>query len=68
MADHSKLQAVLERTRQSVAELLSPAFVEDVAEVEERNQFDDDRGPVRTELRRLVALETDRRLESESKT
>jgi hypothetical protein len=53
----TRLQRVLERTRKKFAPELSSEFVASVAELEERNQFDDDRVPARSELRRLVEIE-----------
>jgi hypothetical protein len=61
VTESSRLQTVLERTRERVSPNLSSEFVADVSDVEERNQFDDDRGAARTELRRLIAIELEKR-------
>lgn len=53
-----RISAILERNRARVAAGLSADFVELVASIEERNQFDDDRSAARRELREALKNET----------
>jgi len=60
-----KIADILERNRAKVAPGVSPAVVEAVATIEERNQFDDDRVAVRRELREVLKNETQALLRGE---
>jgi len=56
---------VLERNRVKLATHLSPDFIADIAAIEERNQFDDDRTSARKELREVLKNETQALLRKE---
>lgn len=58
MAGPISIAGILERNRVRVAPRVRPEFIEDIAGIEERNQFDDDRGLARRELRDVLKQET----------
>jgi hypothetical protein len=53
----TRLSEILERIRSDRFPDLKAALVKQVAEVEERNVFDDDRRSALKELRNLIAIE-----------
>ncbi len=60
MPSDSRLAKILERLRRaSHSKQLKSEFVAAIAEIEDRNVFDDDRGSALKELRQLIAIETD---------
>jgi hypothetical protein len=50
------LAEILLRNQERLAPDVSPDFLRAIAEIQERNQFDDDRAPARREMRSQVEM------------
>lgn len=61
----NRLVAILVRLRDEHAPIVSMETIRRVAEVEVRNQYDDDREPTRSQLRKLVGTDVEARLTKE---
>ena len=57
MTTSGRLHQILERLRVGKYGALRPEFVSQVADIEERNVFDDDRSQAQRELRQLIDIE-----------
>ena len=57
MTSTSRLHRILEQIRALNHEQLRAEFVEQIADLEERNVFDDDRSNALKEIRQFVAIE-----------
>lgn len=62
MTESVRLAEILERVRKKVGKELDRDMVRQIAEIEERNLFDDDRRQAQKELRHVldIALESER--------
>lgn len=50
----ARLLAILKRNREKLEAELPPALLSEIAELQQQNQFDDDRGKTRKAMREVV--------------